>query len=169
MGLLTIQPIVARAVPHPSIPGQVEIQLGLGLMAQILAHNGVVLNVSIGLDRLTVDALRAQNLPVPNPFTCPALVDTGASALAIDNSIVQSLNLVRRGFAICDTASGRRRANLYAVSLSFPATNLRNYDVIRAHDVDLSNQQFKCLIGRDTMANWHLHYNGQTGAISISD
>ena len=48
-------------------------------------------------------------------------------------------------------------------------TNLRSYDMLRATEVDLANQPFHCLIGRETMANWHMHYNGQTGQISISD
>jgi len=121
------------------------------------------------VDRWTAEAYRAQNLPVPNPITIPALVDTGASHLALDNKVIQPLNLSKRGTTTCDTAAGRRIANVYAVSLAFPGTSLQSYPLLRATEVSLTNQPFKCLIGRETMKNWHLHYNGQSGSISISD
>lgn len=121
------------------------------------------------MDRFTAEALRAQSLPVPNPITVPAMVDTGASHLGLDTKIIRSLNLSRRGVTTCDTAAGRRVANLYAVSLSFPGTKLQSYDLLRVADVKLTKQPFKCLIGRETMRNWHIHYNGQSGTISISD
>jgi len=169
LGRLTIQPLAVRAVPDPNNPGQIQVQVALGAGAQALTINGIVLNVLIGVDRWTAESLRAQSLQVPNPSPFSAMVDTGASGLALDNSIIQALNLTRRGLVRVHTASGSRLANLYVVSLSFPATELRSYDVVRATEVDLSAQPFKCLIGREIMANWHVHYNGQTGAISISD
>jgi len=169
MGKLTIQPIIFRTRPHPTNPGQIQIEFALGESARALMIRGIVLNISIEVDRWTAEALRAQSLPVPNPVAVPAMVDTGASHLGLDTSIVRSLNLARRGVTICDTAAGRRLANMYAVSLSFPGTTLMRYDMLRAVEVNLANQPFKCLIGRETMSNWHIHYNGQSGAISISD
>jgi len=169
LGKITNQRIVFRTRPDPNNPGQTQIQFALGAGAQALAIEGVLLNVSIEVDRWTAESLRAQSLPMPNPLPVQALVDTGASQLALDSTIVHSLNLARRGIATCDTAAGRRIAHLYAVSLSFPGTDLRRYDMLRAVEVDLTNQPFKCLIGRETMANWHFHYNGQSGGVSISD
>lgn len=89
--------------------------------------------------------------------------------LSIDCSISQALNLTKRGIVTSHTANGPRQCNLFAVSLAFPATALRSYNLMRASEVDLSTQPFKVLIGRDVLANWHMHYNGQTGAVSIAD
>lgn len=169
MGKLTLQDIAFRARKHPTNPKQLQIQFAMGASSQALMIRGIVLNVSIGVDRFTAEALRAQSLSVPNPITVPAMVDTGASHLGLDTNIIRSLNLSRRGVTTCDTAAGRRVANLYAVSISFPGTKLQSYDLLRVADVNLAKQPFKCLIGRQTMRNWHMHYNGQSGTISISD
>ncbi|MGH9920133.1 MAG: aspartyl protease family protein [Nitrososphaerales archaeon] len=61
--------------------------------------------------------MRAQNQPVPAPSNCPALVDTGASGLALDSTVVQALQLRRQGVVTNDTAGGRRIANQHFVSL----------------------------------------------------
>lgn len=135
---------------------------------QALARQGIVLSVAIGVDNYTATSLRAQGLNVPNPVPCQALLDTGASCLCIDSSIAKQLGLARRGIP-SHTAAGPRMSSLYAVSLLFPGTNLKTYDLLRAAEVNLALQSFKCLIGRDVLSHWHFHYNGQSGAVSISD
>jgi predicted aspartyl protease len=146
-----------------------NLAVALGGGAEALAAHGIILNVAIGVDSFTAEALRAQAQPVPNPSSCQALLDTGASTLAIDRTIAQALRLSRRGTVTNHTANGIRQSNLYAVSLLFPSTSLRSYNLVRASEVDLSTQSFKCLIGRDILSNWHAHYNGQSGAVSIAD
>lgn len=125
--------------------------------------------MAIGVDEATADALRALGQPVPNPVPSQALIDTGASMLSIDSTIAQALHLTRRGIVTSHTANGPRQCNLYSVSLVFPASGLRSYNLMRAAEVDLSTQPFKVLIGRDVLSNMHMHYNGQTGAVSIAD
>lgn len=171
MGTLTVWPvgIQVRALPDPSNPGQMQVAVALGGGLEALAARGIIINVAIGVDGFTAEALRAQGQPTPNPFTCQALLDTGASTLAIDQSIARNLGLSRRGIVVNHTANGLRQSNLYAVSIVFPATSLRSYNLLRASEVDLSTQPFKCLIGRDVLSRWHVHYNGQTGAVSIAD
>jgi hypothetical protein len=150
-------------------PGQIQIGVALGTAGALLANKGIIINVEIGIDLSTAEALRAFAQPIPNPISCQALIDTGSSILAIDQSIAQSLNLVKRGIYFAHTANGQRQCNLFAVALSFPATNLKSYNVIQASEVDLSAQPFKCLIGRDVLSKWHLHYNGESGAVSVAD
>ena len=169
MGLLSISPIAFQAAPDPNNPKVMKITLNSALGASILATNGIVLNIAISPDMLTVSTMQTLGQQTPQPFLCKALVDTGASGLAIDRKIAQSLALKKEGIANNFTANGAKLSPVYFVSLSFPGTNLKSYDMLRATEVDLTNQPFQCLIGRETMANWHLHYNGQTGQISISD
>ena len=169
MGLLTIASFGIQTTPDPERPGQVRIALALGEGAGRLARSGVVLNAGIGVDNSTSEAMVAQGQQPPPLQNCQALVDTGADGLALDSTIVQALSLIRRGVVTNHTAAGQRLANRYAVSLAFPGTSLRSYPLLTATEVDLSSQPFKCLIGRETMSNWHLHYNGQTGFVSISD
>lgn len=169
MGLLTIANLAFQASPDPQNPTQTRINVALGAGANLLVQNGVLINVAIGVDNMTEQAIIAEGRQIPPLQTVSALLDTGASGLALDTSVVQSLNLVRRGSVVNDTAAGRRNANLFLVSLAFPGSSLKSYPLLRATEVDLGTQPFKCLIGRETMANWHVHYNGQSGFISIAD
>ena len=171
MGLLTVWPvrIDVQARPHPERPGETQIGFALGGGADALSANGIIINVAVGVDIHTAVSLRAQGQNVPDSISCQALIDTGASCLCIDGTIAQKLGLARRGETTNLTAAGPVRTNLYAVSLLFPGSNLRTYELLRASEADLSPQPFKCLIGRDVMRNWHVHYNGQSGAVSIAD
>jgi len=134
-----------------------------------LRDHGIIIQVEIGVDNQTAEALRQQGHPVPASVTCSALIDTGASNLAIDPTIAQQLGLRRTGTRPTYTANGPRDSVVYAVSLDFPGTTLNTFEVLEAMDCNLTGQPFQCLIGRDVMSNWHMHYNGQTGTITIAD
>lgn len=169
MGLLTISPMGFQTAPDPNNPKAIRVAYNPAVGAGLLSANGIVLNVAISPDMLSTSTMQTQGQAVPQPYLSKALVDTGASGLAIDKTISKNLGLKRKGIATNLTANGPRLSPVYFVALNFPGTNLRSYDMLRATEVDLSKQPFQCLIGRETMANWHLHYNGQTGQISISD
>ncbi len=169
MGLLTLSPMGFNTSPDPNDPKKMQLKWNPSLGASYLSQNGIVMNVAISPDMLTVSTLQTQGVQTPQPFLCKALVDTGASGLAIDRSIASFLGLKKKGVTNNLTANGAKISPVYFVSLSFPGSNLKSYDMLRATEVDLANQSFHCLIGRETMSNWHLHYNGQTGQISISD
>lgn len=158
-----------QTAPDPNDPKKIQIHWNPSVGAAVLATNGIILNVAISPDMLTVSTMQTQGMQIPQPLLCRALVDTGASGLAIDRSIAASLGLKKEGVTTNLTANGATEAPVYFVSLNFPGTNLKSYDMLRATEVNLANQPFKCLIGRETMKNWHLHYNGQTGQISIAD
>ncbi|MEM3526666.1 MAG: retropepsin-like aspartic protease [Candidatus Jordarchaeaceae archaeon] len=169
MGLLSINQIPFHTAPDPDNPKSIKIVVDLAAGGSFLANNGIILNVAISPDMLTVSTMQSLGQAVPQPFLCKALVDTGASGLAIDKSIAVALGLKRQSIATNFTANGAKLSPVYLVSLNFPGTNLRSYDALRATEVNLANQPFRCLIGREIMANWHMHYNGQTGQVSISD
>lgn len=169
MGLLTLSPMGFQTTPDPNDPKNMQIRWNPSLGATFLAGNGIILNAAISPDMLTVSTMQTQGMQTSQPFLCRALVDTGASGLAIDKSIATALGLKKKGVTNNLTANGAKVSPVYFVSLSFPGSNLKSYDMLRATEVDLANQSFHCLIGRETMSNWHLHYNGQSGQISISD
>ncbi|MCW6169304.1 MAG: retropepsin-like domain-containing protein [Thermoplasmatales archaeon] len=169
MGLLTLSPMGFKTASDPNDPKKIHFQWNPSLGASVLAQSGIILNVAISPDMPTASTLQTQGVQTPQPFLCKALVDTGASGLAIDKTIASTLGLKKKGITNNLTANGAKISPVYFVSLSFPGSNLKNYDILRATEVDLANQPFHCLIGRETMSNWHMHYNGQTGQISISD
>jgi hypothetical protein len=73
MGILTIWPvgIQIQARPDPANPGQTQVGVALGGGRTALSIRGILVNVAIGIDEVTADALRAQGQPVPNPVSHP--------------------------------------------------------------------------------------------------
>jgi hypothetical protein len=158
-----------QTASDPKDPKKVQIRWNPSIGSSFLVQNGILLNVAISIDMLTASTMQTQGMQTPQPFLCRALVDTGASGLAIDKSISTALGLKKEEVINNLTANGVTESPFYSVSLSFPGSNLKSYDVLIATEVNLGQQPFHCLIGREIMKNWHLHYNGETGQISISD
>ncbi len=169
MGLLTIGYTSYQVNLDPKNPKNVRVLPDIRASQNQLLQRGIILQVEVGVDDQTAETLRQQGNAVPQSISCQALVDTGASALGIETSIATQLGLSRKGQSTNHTANGPRQCSLYAVSLDFPGTSLKKFPIIQASDVNLSQQPFKVLIGRDVMSKWHLHYNGQTGTITIAD
>lgn len=134
-----------------------------------LYSGGVVLNLVIGVDAVTEQALLTANLPVPQPVVVKALFDTGCTITSVDKSVIDRLNLKTIGFANTGTANGAVIVSQHTISIAFPGTGLTGKSLHVIQSVDLSGQPISALIGRDLMASWHITYNGPGGFVSISD
>jgi len=156
-----------RHIQNPGNPTQMQRQLQVGPHG--LFAGGVVMDVALAVDAVTAGSLRNGGQAIPTPVTAQALVDTGCTITSIDDSIVQQLGLIVRGYSTTHTAGGPITSGQYLVGLSFPGTNLNGRTLHRVQSVNLSGQPFKVLIGRDLMASWNINYNGPAGFISIAD
>lgn len=156
-----------RHIRNPANPGQVQTQVGVG--PQSLFAGGIELDMALAVDAVTAQSMRAGNINIPTAITAKALVDTGCTITSIDDSIVQQLGLVVRGYATTHTAAGPINCGQYFVSFSFPGTQLQGRTLHRVQSVNLAGQPFKVLIGRDLMASWNINYNGPAGFVSIAD
>ena len=118
MGLLTLSPMGFQTTPDPNDPKKMQIRWNPSLGATFLAGNGIILNVAISPDMLTVSTMQTQGMQTPQPLLCKALVDTGASGLAIDKSIAAALGLKKKGVTNNLTANGAKVSPVYFVSWS---------------------------------------------------
>ncbi|EMR74270.1 hypothetical protein MCGE09_00652 [Thaumarchaeota archaeon SCGC AB-539-E09] len=99
MGLLTISSLGIRLVRDPEREDGIQFRPDLGASKQVLLNKGIIVQVEIGVDNVTAEAIRQQGNEVPESVTCSAMVDTGASCLCIDETIAERLALSRRGTA----------------------------------------------------------------------
>jgi hypothetical protein len=83
----------------------------------------LIVDVLIGLDKVRLDGLLAQGLPLPAPITCRGALDTGTDVTAIDPSLVGRLGLGQPIQGASHTALGRANVRLSLASVSI--TNLR--------------------------------------------
>ncbi|MEM0135529.1 MAG: aspartyl protease family protein [Thermoplasmatales archaeon] len=88
---------------------------------------------------LSVSTMQTLGQVAPQPFSCKALVDTGASGLVIDKTIVVALGLKLQSIANNFTANGDKLSPVFFVSLNSLGTTLRSHDMLRTTEVDLAN------------------------------
>lgn len=152
--------------PHPKQPGGTLVQVQTGPHG--LFSGGLVMEMAIGIDDVTAKSLPSRT-PAPSPVIVKGLFDTGCTITSIDQSLVTNLGLKTRGFAQTATANGVTTTSQHLVSINFPGTHLSGRLVHSVQAVNLTDQPFHVLIGRDLMATWSITYNGPSGFVSIAD
>jgi len=153
--------------PDPHHPGNTNVDVQPGVHG--LFSGGVVMNLQVGVDSVTNQALQAEGGVLPAPIMVKGLLDTGCTVTSIDHSLVSSLGLKVRGYAKTHTANGPVNVTQHLIELGFPGSQLKPRPVQAVQATDLSGQPFQVLIGRDLMAAWSITYNGPAGFVSISE
>ena len=134
---------------------------------QVLQHLGLVLPVEIHVPARRAAFLAANNQPLPQPVVGEALVDTGASVCAVEETCLQSLGLRPVRQVRVSTPAGTQLQNLYFVRLSFPGTQMPPAErpVLGS---DFAQGRLVVLVGREVLSQCVLIYNGPMGACTIS-
>ena len=98
-----------------------------------------------------------------------ALIDTGASLTVINPQIATTCKLLQTDWNRITTVGGMAGSYpAYAAAISFPETDLPNFDVIRVVACPIMEQRFfSCLIGRDILRKWLLTYDGPNGEVEL--
>jgi hypothetical protein len=124
--------------------------------------------VEVHVPKAFEDLLVTQGKPVSKPISGRALIDTGASISAVDNSIITLLEVQPVGLTQVHTPSGSSQQNQYPVRFSFPGSSLPDLAVQQAIGAFLQAQGIIALIGRDALSSVILVYNGPSGAITLA-
>lgn len=133
-----------------------------------LMAEGPWLDVEVHVPKALEQLLIQQGSPVPAPARGKALIDTGASISAVDNSIITSLGVQPVGVIPVHTPSGSTQQSQYPVRFSFPGSGLPDLSVQQAIGSILQAQGIIALIGRDALASVILVYNGPGGNITLA-
>jgi len=147
--------------PHSPAPGR-------------LVQFGAVTEVEVHVPEIVAEALVALDLPVPAPVTGLAVIDTGAVATVVDQSVFSRLGLRPVGTTRLSSAAGTTRRESYPAHLVFPAMSSLTLDLPDATSVDLRDQvvplgpaggdrQVIVLAGRDLLAAGVFVWNGIQG------
>ena len=141
-----------------------------------VAQNGSLMVVAfIGVSQPRLIALQAAKQPVPKPVQVQAMIDTGASCVSVDPTVLQQLSLTPTGTTSVFTPStGAQPATLnqYDIGLMIPST--ANHPALIHATIPviecelLAAQGFHVLIGRDVLSRCLLTYDGQSGLFSLA-
>lgn len=137
---------------------------------QQLQIRGPALQVEIAIaDDLAAILLKA-NQPIPPPRLGTALIDTGASVTAVEETDLRALGLQPVGVSSpISTPDGTSRTySLYACKLSFPGTPIPPLSFNAVAGCNLTAFDHKALIGRDILSAFLLVYNGVEGSWTLA-
>jgi hypothetical protein len=129
---------------------------------------GPQLDVEVHVPDALAAILTQQGKPVPKPVAGNALIDSGASITAVDDSIIRSLGVQPVGIATVHTPSGSAQQNQYPVKFIFPRTGLPPLNAPQAIGSVLQSQGIVALIGRDSLSSVVFVYNGPVGVITLA-
>jgi hypothetical protein len=139
-----------------------------------VAPNGPLMDAFIGVSEAKKAALLKANQEVPKPRQIRALVDTGASCLCVDPSVLKELALVPTGKTTVvspTTGTQPKEVDQYDVSLVIPCGHHAPFtmETIAAVESELLLPQgFHALIGRDILKHCLPTYNGTVDLFTLA-
>jgi len=137
-------------------------------MRDVLRQRGAITTVSIGYPKSVADGLRARGKTVPPARIISAMIDTGASISAIEDSVARSIGLVRTGATYIAGVGGASQRPIYSASIFVSPPSGVRYDPIQIAGVTFGSPQFSMLIGRDILSDLALSYAGKQGRFSLT-
>lgn len=137
-----------------------------------LNKTGPVVAVEVGIPAALKQYLGEKGLPIPPAVPGLALVDTGAFATAVDESIFVQLGVSPIDEMTTESPHGPAKSNIYPASISFPAMNLTNMAMERVVGSSLKWQtddgkEIIMLMGRDLLQYFVLIYNGPSSDLTL--
>ncbi|MBI3089536.1 MAG: retropepsin-like domain-containing protein [Candidatus Tectomicrobia bacterium] len=134
-----------------------------------LEISGPILEILIGPTMALTRKLQSQGLAVPEPVKVTAIIDTGASRTAIQQSVIHSLGIQPTGIQNVRTPSTTSPVpfHLYDIDLFFIPSRVK-LSQVTAIAVPLVGQYIQALIGRDILKHGVLVYIGYQGEFTLS-
>lgn len=130
-----------------------------------LVNGGPLISVLIMPPKPIQAILTHKGRPHPGVPTI-ALIDTGASLTGATPSVIQRANLRFTGFSPLQSALGSQERRVYFGEIHFP---WGAHMAAPIAECELDGLPFECIIGRDTMKNWVMIYDGIAGIVTITD
>ena len=139
---------------------------------QQIAAGGPLIDLLVSVSSPRRDALTKAGLPVPNPVSLRALIDTGASGTCIDPTIIQQLGMPPSGSTLIHTPStsgAPHPCNQYDVSLIFVHPKITfTFHALPVVETSLASQGIQGLLGRDVLAECLFIYDGASGNYTLA-
>jgi hypothetical protein len=132
--------------------------------SQVLENLGPQIPVVIFNAPHIIRSLREEGIEV-SEYRCRALIDSGASMCIVSTKIADQLHLHFQRYTDIFMPGVVDKRPTYPAIIEFEWGASYFVPVISCDLVD----NFECIIGRDIMANWDMHYNGIGGEITIDD
>lgn len=143
------------------------------VLGKTLTETGPLVSVEIGLPTALKQHFSEKGIAIPAAISGFALVDTGAFATAVDESVFTSLGVSHIDEIATDTAHGPGTSKVYPANVSFPGMNVTDMPMERVVGCKLKWQtregkEIIMLMGRDLLQYFLLVYNGLSADVTLS-
>jgi hypothetical protein len=137
-----------------------------------LNETGPLVSVEIAIPTALKQHFSEKGIAIPPAVSGFALVDTGAFATAVDESVFASLGVSHIDEIATDTAHGPGTSRVYPANLSFPGMNVTDMPMERVVGSKLKwktrdGREIIMLMGRDLLQYFLLVYNGPSSDVTL--
>jgi predicted aspartyl protease len=138
-----------------------------------LTGSGVLIQVEISIPVALKEHLSGKGLPIPPPQSGFALIDTGASATAVDQSIFDALGVTLIDKIKTSTPHGEAESPIYPANVNFPGLNISDMPMERLIGCNLKwrtieDKEVIMLVGRDLLQWFLMVYNGKSSDVFLA-
>ena len=98
-----------------------------------------------------------------------ALIDTGAGGDCIDDDLAKALGLPQTDEGEISGIGGKHHAFIYTARLYIPQLNRLLFQPFTGVKLQEGDQWHRVILGRTFLRPFTMHYEGATGAVTISD
>jgi Aspartyl protease len=131
----------------------------------MLVMQGPELVVEIGFDPNWAGTGKPANLGSPNVH---ALIDTGAIASFIDDTLATTLQLPIVNQQVVSGSNGKHTINSYLAHIYIPALDITHSGQFGGVHLIAGGQRHSALIGRTLLRHFQLTYDGPSGLVEIT-
>ena len=96
-------------------------------------------------------------------------MDTGATRSCIDSALAATLNLPIVGRNEIGGAGGLTEVNVYLAQIYISELPFTIHGRFAGAHLQVSGAPFYALLGRTFLRHFNMHYDGRTGAVTISN
>lgn len=137
-----------------------------------LTETGPLVAVEVSIPPALKKFLLDKGQPIPPPQTGYALVDTGAFATAVDESVFTALGVQFIDTMPTNTPHGPGTSHVYPATISFPGLEVDELAMERVIGCNLKwqtrqGQEIIMLLGRDLLRHFLMVYNGPGSDVTI--
>ena len=138
-----------------------------------LTASGPLVSVEISIPAALKTYLSEKGLAIPPPQSGFALIDTGAFATAVDQSVFDALGIAPIDKIKTSTPHGAAESPVYPATVTFPGLGLSEMPMERVIGCNLKWQsaegkEILMLLGRDLLQHFLLVYNGKSADIFLA-
>jgi hypothetical protein len=134
---------------------------------------GPIIPVEVSMPSALQEFLTKENVSIPAPQVGYALIDTGASITAIDETVLKQLSILPIDSIPSQTPHGAGRSFVYPTKVSLPSINVKDFSIARVIGCNLKwktadEKEIIMLLGRDMLGGSVLIYNGKSASITLA-